>query len=62
MPSGRTTLKVDPPSTARPVASSTVTELVVAETIRPPLLSPLRTGSAISIIWPGLTMLQHQQK
>ena len=57
VPSGNITLNfallVDTKSVA--AESSTVISVVVAELTLPPLLTPERTGSAISITAPGLT-------
>ena len=39
-----------------PSALSTVITVVVADTTRPPRLTPARTGSLISMTWPGLTI------
>ena len=47
--------KVELEEKESPVISSTVIAVVVAALIRPPLRSPALTGSAISIICPGLT-------
>ena len=55
-PSERITDKVEPTENVSPVTSSTVIAVVVAALIRPPLRSPDLTGSAISIICPGLTI------
>ena len=55
-PSERTTDKVEPTENDNPFESSTVISVVVAALIRPPLRSPDLTGSAISIICPGLTI------
>ena len=38
-------------------SASIVTVVVVADTTRPPLLAPARTGSFISITEPGLTSI-----
>ena len=56
-PSGKTTLSVGLFVLSKSVfsVSSTVTVVVVADLIRPPLLSPARTGSLTSITCPGLT-------
>ena len=56
-PSDKITLSVGLLVASKSVSSvsSTVTVVVVAAFILPPLLSPALTGSLTSITWPGLT-------
>ena len=56
VPSDRITDSMVPVPIARPVASSTVMAVVVADVIRPPRLTPALTGSLIEMIWPGRTI------
>ena len=55
-PVGRITEMVGAPAIVRPVVSSSVMTVVVAELMRPPRRTPARIGSETLIIWPGRTI------